>query len=71
MSIFAELAEHALLPFAAARMLPPAAYTSPAVLAEEHRRIFAREWSCVGRSVDLPNRGDHLTAEIPSATTAR
>lgn len=67
MSIFAELGEHALLPFEAARMLPSAAYTSPAVLAEEHRRIFAREWSCVGRSVDLPRQGDYLTAEIPTA----
>jgi choline monooxygenase len=71
MSIFAELGEHALLPFEAARMLPSAAYTSPAVLAEEHRRIFAREWSCVGRSVDLPHRGDYLTAEIPTADPAQ
>ena len=37
------------------------------MLAEEHRRIFASEWSCVGRTADLPNRGDYLTAEIPSA----
>ena len=50
MSIFAELALHARLPFEEARMLPSAAYTSPAVLAEEHRRIFAREWACVGRT---------------------
>ncbi|HEX2782584.1 MAG TPA: SRPBCC family protein [Ilumatobacteraceae bacterium] len=71
MSIFAELGEHALLPFEAARMLPSAAYTSPAVLAEEHRRIFAREWSCVGRSVDLPRQGDYLTAEIPTADPSR
>ena len=49
-------------------MLPPAAYTSPDVLAEEHRRIFSTEWSCVGRTADLPNRGDYLTAEIPSPT---
>ncbi len=71
MSIFDELAEHALLPFDAARMLPSAAYTSPAVLAEEHRCIFAREWSCVGRSVDLPRRGDYLTAEIPTDDPAQ
>ena len=67
MSILADLAEHARLPFAAARMLPPAAYFSPAVLAEEHRRIFAGEWLCVGRTADLPGTGDYLTAEIPSA----
>ena len=42
MSIFADLADHAQLPFVQGRMLPSAAYTSPDVLAEEHRRIFAR-----------------------------
>ena len=47
-------------------MLPSAAYTSPVVLAEEHRRIFAGEWSCVGRTADVPCFGDYLTAEIPS-----
>ena len=50
-------------------MLPSAAYTSPAVLAEEHRRIFAREWMCVGRTADLPRVGDYLTAEIPTGAT--
>ncbi|HZX54365.1 MAG TPA: aromatic ring-hydroxylating dioxygenase subunit alpha [Ilumatobacteraceae bacterium] len=67
MSIFTELAEHSRVPFTAARMLPPAAYTSAEVLAEEHRRIFACEWMCVGRAADVPNRGDYLTAEIPVA----
>jgi len=71
MSIFAELADHGRLSFADGRMLPPAAYTSPEVLAEEHRRIFAREWMCVGRTADLPNRGDYLTAEIPAADPTR
>ena len=66
-AIWRELTEHATLSFEEGRMLPPAAYTSPDVLAEEHRRIFATEWSCVGRTADLPNRGDYLTAEIPSA----
>src|SRR3954467_11829993 len=70
MSIFTELAEHSRLPFTEACMLPPAAYTSSEVLAEEHRRIFACEWMCVGRTVDLPNRGDYLTAEIPVADPA-
>jgi phenylpropionate dioxygenase-like ring-hydroxylating dioxygenase large terminal subunit len=65
--VWAELAEHAMLPFESGRMLPPAAYTSGEVLAEEHRRIFASEWSCVGRTADLPTSGDYLTAEIPSA----
>jgi choline monooxygenase len=70
MSIWADLAEHALLPFEDARMLPSASYTDPKVLDAEHRRIFSGEWSCVGRTADLPNRGEYLTAEIPSADTA-
>ena len=71
MSIFAELAEHALLPFEGARMLPSTTYFSPEVLEEEHRRIFAREWTCVGRTADLPRPGDYLTAEIPSGGPAQ
>ena len=55
MSIFSELTEHALLPFAQARMLPAAAYTSDEVLAQEHRRIFSHEWSCIGRTADMPS----------------
>ena len=66
-SVWSELAGHARLSFDEARMLPSAAYTSTEVLAREHERIFAAEWICVGRTADLPNRGDYLTAVIPSA----
>ncbi len=65
-AVWGELAAHARLPFEQACMLPPAAYTSTDVLAEEHRRIFSREWMCIGRTADIPNKGDYLTAEIPS-----
>lgn len=65
--IWSELAKHAALPFEQARMLPSGAYTSPEVLAKERRRIFANEWICVGRTADLPTRGDYLTVTIPSA----
>ena len=70
MSIWSELAEHAGLAFGEGRMLPAGAYTSPEVLAEEHRRIFARQWICIGRTADVPNAGDYLTAEIPTANPA-
>ncbi len=66
-SLWAELAEHAQLPFEQARMLPSAAYTSADVLAREHDRIFATEWICVARTADLPTKGDYLTAPIPAA----
>src|SRR4051794_38932653 len=35
------------------RMLPAEAYTSPAVLAWERRRLFAGPWTGLGREVDL------------------
>ena len=65
MSTFAELAEHASLPFELGRMLPLGAYCDPAVLAAEHRALFADEWICVGRTADIPARGDYLTAVVP------
>ncbi|MBA2640461.1 MAG: Rieske 2Fe-2S domain-containing protein, partial [Nocardioidaceae bacterium] len=42
-----------LEPFGRSRMLPAAAYTSPAVLAWERRHLFAGTWTCVGREVDM------------------
>ena len=65
-AVWGQLAEHARLSFEQACMLPPAAYTSTDVLAEEHRRIFSTEWTCIGRTADLPNKGDYLTADISS-----
>lgn len=65
--LFAQLAAHAALPYEQAVLLPPGAYTEPAVLARERERIFADEWICVGRTADVPNVGDHVVREIPSA----
>lgn len=45
--------EAALLPFGSSRMLPAQAYTDPAVLAWERRRLFADAWTCVGRAGEL------------------
>ena len=65
--LFAQLAAHALLPPARASLLPPGAYTEPAVLTRERDRIFAGEWLCVGRTADVPGVGDYITREVPSA----
>jgi choline monooxygenase len=65
MSIFRELADHAALPFESARMLPLETYRSDDVLAIERSRIFRSGWICVGRTADLLNTGDYLTAEVP------
>jgi phenylpropionate dioxygenase-like ring-hydroxylating dioxygenase large terminal subunit len=64
--VFDELAAHAEFGFDEARMLPLAAYTSPEVLAAERTSVFADAWVCVGRTADLPNPGDYLTAELPA-----
>jgi Rieske 2Fe-2S family protein len=37
-------------PFGASRMLPAAAYTSPAVFAWERANFFAGTWTCLGRT---------------------
>jgi choline monooxygenase len=65
MSIFRELAEHAALPFESARMLPLETYRSDYVLAVERSRIFHGGWICVGRTADVLNTGDYLTAAVP------
>jgi phenylpropionate dioxygenase-like ring-hydroxylating dioxygenase large terminal subunit len=65
--LFACLAQHAALPIEQAVLLPPGAYTEPAVLARERERIFATDWICVGRTADVPSPGDHAVREVPSA----
>jgi Rieske 2Fe-2S family protein len=47
----------ALLPFGQSRMLPPGAYTDPAVFAWEQRHFFGGGWMCVGFSTELAGPG--------------
>ena len=50
--------------------LPAAAYTSPAFLARENERLFARRWVCVGITEDVPAPGSvrpRATAIIAAA----
>jgi Rieske 2Fe-2S family protein len=47
-----------------ARTMPGEYYTSPDILAEERERIFAREWSCVGRASRIPARGDYMLRTV-------
>ena len=44
--------------------MPGEYYTSPAVLAEETERIFARSWSCVGRASALAAVGDYVLRTV-------
>jgi len=47
-----------------ARTMPGEYYTSPAILAEETERIFARSWQCVGRASALAGAGDYFLRTI-------
>lgn len=66
-SLRAQLTARAALPVEQATALPPAAYTDPGVLRLERERIFAGEWLCVGRTMDVPASGDYVTRDVPSA----
>ena len=63
----AALAE-SLKPFGQSRMLPPAAYTDPAVFAWEQQHFFGGGWLCVGRSDQVASPGDQ---RAESAGTGR
>src|SRR5690348_1818397 len=56
--------ERTLRPFAEARTLPGAVYTSQDVLRLEQNGIFARQWLCVGREADIAAPGDYFLKEI-------
>ena len=47
----------ALAPFGRSTMLPPQAYTDPAVFAWEQQHLLGG-WQCVAMSADLPEPGD-------------
>jgi len=51
-------------PFAEARTLPAAVYTSPEVLAAEQSGLFGKTWLCAGREADIPGAGDFFTRDI-------
>lgn len=47
-----------------ARTLPGEYFTAPEHFALERDRIFAREWLCVGREVELPQAGDFRVVDV-------
>ncbi len=52
------------LPLGEATAMHPGLYRSDDVLALEQQEIFAKEWLCLGRTLDLPKAGDYLTFAI-------
>ena len=51
-------------PLEAAWTLPPRAYTSSDIFAEEISRIFYCDWICVARASQLPDPGDYLCVDL-------
>ena len=47
-----------------ARTLPQRYFISPEVFAEEQRKIFAREWICVGHQSQIARAGDYFVREV-------
>ncbi|MGI9372032.1 MAG: aromatic ring-hydroxylating oxygenase subunit alpha [Hyphomicrobiales bacterium] len=58
------LSETARVPFERAHALPASLYTSEELLAREKSHVFAQDWSCPGRALEIPNPGDYLTWSI-------
>jgi glycine betaine catabolism A len=58
-----------LRPFGESRMLPPAAYTSPAVFAWERQHFFGGGWTCAGHASRLPAIGDQLATATGAGST--
>jgi choline monooxygenase len=52
------------LPLARARTIPADWYRDPAVAAAERAVVFGRTWQCVGRTDQVKNPGDFLTADV-------
>ena len=53
-----------LLPAAQASTLPAQCYTSPEIYQLEVKRVFCREWLCLGRVEEVENPGDYFTIDI-------
>ncbi len=60
----AQLKANVAVPFAEARAMPKAVYSSEDVAAKEVEQIFRQEWFCAGRASALSNPGDYLTLEL-------
>ena len=60
----AELRAAAQRPFADAVPIPPVLHHNEAFAEHERRRIFSREWICVGRRDELSGHGRYLTFEV-------
>ena len=58
------LAENSSVAFEAAKSLPPACYFSEEFLQLEIDNVFRKQWICLGRTAEMPLRGDYICRKI-------
>ena len=63
-ALCAAIGRAAARPLEEGTTLPPEAYTSPALLDRELIQLFAKEWICVGRVEEIPQKGDYFTITV-------
>jgi phenylpropionate dioxygenase-like ring-hydroxylating dioxygenase large terminal subunit len=61
------LASNANASFDDAQSLPPSIYHSPEILELEKEQLFRKEWICIGRTAEIPGKGDFLCRDIIDA----
>ena len=68
-SVLAELQQCAARPLDRAKCMPGELYFSEDVLQLERERIFATDWTCVGRADQIKSAGDYLTYNVAGVPT--
>ena len=63
-ALCAAIGRAAARPLEEGTTMPPAAYTSPALLELEQRELFEKEWICLGRVEEVPKTGDYFTIRV-------
>jgi phenylpropionate dioxygenase-like ring-hydroxylating dioxygenase large terminal subunit len=61
------LAQNANASFDEALSLPPSVYHSAEILELESEQLFRKEWICIGRTAEIPHKGDFLCRDIIDA----
>ena len=63
-NIVKRLGEYLTLNYDQARSMPPEFYTSEEVFELEQKRLFRKEWSCLGRIQQIPKAGDYFATVL-------
>jgi len=61
------LAQNANASFDDAQSLPPGIYHSSEILELEREHLFGKDWICLGRTAEIPGKGDYLCRDIIDA----